>query len=141
MEQEPYRVLIAKPGLDGHERGARVVARILKQAGMEVVYTGIRCTPEMIAEAAERFQAEVVGLSVLSGAHLELVPRVMDALQRRGVGDTVVLAGGIIPERDRPALLEMGVAGVFGPGSRTDAIVAFIKQIAQEHRRRAASRR
>ena len=141
MQQEPYRILIAKPGLDGHERGARVVARTLKMAGMEVTYTGIRCTPEMIAEAAERIQAEVVGLSILSGAHLELIPRVLVALQRRGIGHAVVVAGGIIPERDRPALLEMGVAGVFGPGSRTDAIAAFIQQTAREHRRRAATLR
>ena len=141
MKDGPYRVLIAKPGLDGHERGARVVARALQQAGMEVTYTGIRCTPEMIAEAAARFQSEVVGLSVLSGAHLELVPRVLAALLEKGLGEAIVVAGGIIPERDRPALLEMGVAAVFGPGARTDEIVAFIERTARERRQRAAAKR
>ncbi len=137
MRPQPYRVLLAKPGLDGHERGARVVVRALQEAGIEVVYTGIRQTPEAIAEAAHRLQADVVGLSILSGAHMELVPRVLDALQQQSLAETPVIVGGIIPEWDKRALLEMGVLAVFGPGARTDDIVAFISQAAQERRRRA----
>lgn len=118
----PGRVLIAKPGLDGHDRGARMVVRSLRDAGFEVDYTGIRRTPQEIAEQAAGFGAEMVGLSILSGAHMELVPRVMDALAERGMDTVPVTVGGIIPERDRAALLEMGVVAIFGPGARTEDI-------------------
>ncbi len=126
-EQRTIRVLIAKPGLDGHDRGAKVVARALRDAGMEVVYTGIRQTPEMIAEAALQEDVDVVGLSILSGAHLELFPRVIAELQKRGVDDVLLFCGGIIPEGDIPAIKEMGFAGVFGPGTDTNDIVEFLR--------------
>lgn len=119
--------LIAKPGLDGHDRGAKVIARALRDAGMEVVYTGIRQTPEMIAEAALQEDVDVVGMSILSGAHMALFPRVMDLLRQNGMGDTLVVAGGIIPDEDMQALKEMGIRGVFGPGTSTDEIVSFVR--------------
>ncbi len=122
------RVLIAKPGLDGHDRGARMIVRALRDAGFEVAYTGIRRTPEQIAAQAEDFRADVVGISILSGAHMQLIPRVMDALTARGMETVPVVAGGIIPEEDRTALLEMGVVAVFGPGARTDAIIDTLRQ-------------
>ena len=121
------RVLVAKPGLDGHDRGAKVIARALRDAGYEVIYTGIRQTPEMIAEAALQEDVDVVGLSILSGAHMALVPRVMEELKKLGMEDVVVLVGGIIPDEDVPALLDMGVAGVFGPGTLTSEIVETIE--------------
>jgi methylmalonyl-CoA mutase, C-terminal domain len=121
------RVLIAKPGLDGHDRGAKVVARALRDAGMEVIYTGIRQTPEMIAEAALQEDVDVVGLSILSGAHLALIPRVLDRLDAMGKGDALVVVGGIIPDDDAAALKAAGVDGVFGPGTDTGAIAAFIR--------------
>ena len=121
------RVLVAKPGLDGHDRGAKVIARALRDAGYEVIYTGIRQTPEMIAEAALQEDVDVVGLSILSGAHMALVPRVIEELKRLGMDDVVVLVGGIIPDEDVQALLDMGVAGVFGPGTLTSEIVATIE--------------
>ncbi|MDA0797359.1 MAG: cobalamin B12-binding domain-containing protein [Chloroflexi bacterium] len=121
------KILIAKPGLDGHDRGARMVVRSLRDAGFEVDYTGIRRTPEEIAVHAEEFGAELVGLSILSGAHMELVPRVMDALANRGMDTVPVALGGIIPEHDRAALLEMGVVAIFGPGARTEDIRAAIE--------------
>ena len=117
--ERPIRVLIAKPGLDGHDRGAKVVARALRDAGMEVIYTGIRQTPTMIAEAALQEDVQVVGLSILSGAHLELFPRVLEELRTRGVDDVLLFAGGIIPEVDVPQVKEMGFAAVFGPGTDT----------------------
>jgi methylmalonyl-CoA mutase C-terminal domain/subunit len=122
------RVLIAKPGLDGHDRGARMVVRALREAGFDVAYTGIRRTPDEIAEHAVRHEPGLVGLSILSGAHLELVPRVLDALQRRGLETIPVVVGGIIPERDRAALLEMGVAAIFGPGTTTTQIVSTLRE-------------
>ena len=122
------RVLIAKPGLDGHDRGAKVIARALRDAGMEVIYTGIRQTPEMIAEAALQEDVDVVGLSILSGAHLELLPLVMGGLKRRGMENVIVIGGGIIPEEDHPALRQMGIAGIFGPGTATQEIIDFIKE-------------
>jgi methylmalonyl-CoA mutase C-terminal domain/subunit len=128
MTEKKIRVLVAKPGLDGHDRGAKVIARALRDAGMEVVYTGIRQTPEMIAEAAVQEDVDVVGLSILSGAHMTLFPRVMDLLHQNNMDDVLVVAGGIIPDEDVPALQEMGVRGVFGPGTRTDEIVAFIRE-------------
>ncbi|MBC7236928.1 MAG: cobalamin B12-binding domain-containing protein [Chloroflexi bacterium] len=124
------RVLIAKPGLDGHDRGAKVIARALRDAGMEVIYTGLRQTPEMIAEAALQEDVDVVGLSILSGAHMTLVPRVLSLLRAQGMEDVAVIVGGIIPEQDVPALLAMGVRGVFGPGTSTDEVVAFVRKIA-----------
>src|SRR5207248_9238117 len=123
----PIRVLVAKPGLDGHDRGAKVVARALRDAGMEVIYTGIRQTPEMIAEAALQEDVDVVGLSILSGAHLALVPRVIAALRERGVDDALVLVGGIIPPDDAARLKAGGVAEVFGPGTPMQTIVDFVR--------------
>jgi methylmalonyl-CoA mutase C-terminal domain/subunit len=128
MTENRIRVLVAKPGLDGHDRGAKVIARALRDAGMEVVYTGIRQTPEMIAEAALHEDVDVVGMSILSGAHMALFPRVMDLLRANDMDDVLVVAGGIIPDEDVPALEEMGVRGVFGPGTRTDEIIDFIRE-------------
>ena len=123
----PIRVLVAKPGLDGHDRGAKVIARALRDAGMEVIYTGIRQTPEMIVHAAAQEDAQVVGLSILSGAHLEIVPQIMDLLNAQGMDDVLVVLGGIVPEQDRAPLAELGVAAVFGPGTSTNQIVDFIR--------------
>ena len=122
------RVVVAKPGLDGHDRGAKVVARALRDAGMEVIYTGIRQTPEMIAEAALQEDVDVIGLSILSGAHMALFPRIVSLLHENGLDDVLVVAGGIIPDEDVPALNEMGIDGVFGPGTPTDEIVEFIRE-------------
>jgi methylmalonyl-CoA mutase C-terminal domain/subunit len=131
MSEKKIRVLVAKPGLDGHDRGAKVIARALRDAGMEVIYTGIRQTPEMIAEAALQEDVDVVGMSILSGAHMALFPRVIDLLRQSGMDDVLVVAGGIIPDEDMPALKELGVQGVFGPGTRTDEIVRFIRENVQ----------
>jgi len=128
MARDRIRVLVAKPGLDGHDRGAKVVARALRDAGMEVIYTGIRQTPEMIVQSAVQEDVDVVGLSVLSGAHMELFPLIIDGLKQKGKGDTLVIAGGIIPDDDIPILKQMGVKAAFGPGTPTHDIVAFIKQ-------------
>jgi len=117
------RVLIAKPGLDGHDRGAKVIARALRDAGMEVIYTGLRQTPEMIAAAALQEDVQAVGLSILSGAHMTLVPRVLDLLKLNGQEDVMVFVGGIIPQDDIPALKDMGVRAVFGPGTSTSDVV------------------
>lgn len=127
-QERPIRVLIAKPGLDGHDRGAKVVARALRDAGMEVIYTGIRQTPQMIAEAALQEDVQVVGLSILSGAHLELFPRVVEELRSRGVDDVLLFAGGIIPQVDIPAVNKIGFKGVFGPGTDTSDIIAFVRE-------------
>ncbi len=131
MTTDKIRVLVAKPGLDGHDRGAKVIARALRDAGMEVVYTGLRQTPEMIAEAALQEDVDVVGLSILSGAHMALVPRVLDLLRATGLDDVPVFVGGIIPEDDLPALKQMGVSGVFGPGTSTGDIAAVIRGVVQ----------
>jgi methylmalonyl-CoA mutase C-terminal domain/subunit len=120
------RVLIAKPGLDGHDRGAKVVARALRDGGCEVIYTGIRQTPEMIAEAALQEDVDVVGLSILSGAHLELFPRIVDELKKRDVSDVLLFCGGIIPEEDTDALTKLGFKAVFRPGTNTQDIVKFV---------------
>ncbi len=120
------RVLIAKPGLDGHDRGAKVVARALRDGGCEVIYTGIRQTPGMIAEAALQEDVDVVGLSILSGAHLELFPRVVEELKKRGVDDVLLFCGGIIPEEDTAALTKLGFKAVFRPGTNTQDIVKFV---------------
>ncbi|HLH27057.1 MAG TPA: cobalamin B12-binding domain-containing protein [Chloroflexota bacterium] len=133
----PARVLVAKPGLDGHDRGAKVVARALRDAGMEVIYTGIRQTPPAIAEAALQEDAEAVGLSILSGAHLTLVPRVLEELRAREMGDVVLWVGGIIPAADVPALRALGVAAVFGPGSPMDETVRFVREAVAARRARA----
>lgn len=124
------RVLIAKPGLDGHDRGAKVVARALRDAGMEVIYTGLRQTPTMIAEAALQEDVDVVGLSILSGAHMGLVPRILAEMEERGLDDLPLFVGGIIPQDDQPQLKEMGVREVFGPGTNTRVIIDFIRQAA-----------
>ncbi len=123
----PIRVLVAKPGLDGHDRGAKVIARALRDSGMEVIYTGIRQTPEMIVQAAIQEDVAVLGLSILSGAHLEILPRIMSLMHEQGLQDVLVIVGGIIPEADRQPLTDMGISGVFGPGTSTRAIAEFIE--------------
>ena len=126
MTDKKIRVLIAKPGLDGHDRGAKVIARALRDAGMEVIYTGLRQTPEMIAEAALQEDVDVIGLSILSGAHNALVPAVIEKLHQYGMQDVMVFVGGIIPERDIPNLLALGVYAVYGPGTDTQTVAADI---------------
>jgi methylmalonyl-CoA mutase C-terminal domain/subunit len=134
MSQEKIRVLVAKPGLDGHDRGAKVVARALRDAGFEVIYTGIRQTPQMIAEAALQEDVDVVGLSILSGAHMTLCPKVVDLLRAQGQGHVVVVVGGIIPDEDLPALQAAGIQTVFGPGATTDTIADTLRRaVAQAH--------
>ena len=123
----PVRILIAKPGLDGHDRGAKVLVRALRDAGFEVVYTGLFQTPEMIASAALQEDVQVIGLSILSGAHMELFPRIMDALRERGLDDVLVIAGGTIPKSDISRIKAIGVAEVFGPGTRLGTIVNYIR--------------
>ncbi|MBL6966205.1 MAG: cobalamin B12-binding domain-containing protein [Anaerolineales bacterium] len=122
------RVLIAKPGLDGHDRGAKIVARALRDAGMEVIYTGLRQTPEMVAEAALQEDVDVVGLSILSGAHMALVPRILELLAANEQSHVQVFVGGIVPDEDITALKAAGVSGVYGPGTLTDQIVADVRQ-------------
>jgi len=126
----PIRVLVAKPGLDGHDRGAKVIARALRDAGMEVIYTGLRQTPEMIVTAALQEDVQVIGLSILSGAHNAIVPRVMELLRERDMGDVKVIVGGIVPDEDAVELKRIGVAEVFQPGASLDAIVSFIRGVA-----------
>jgi methylmalonyl-CoA mutase, C-terminal domain len=128
MTDKKIRVLIAKPGLDGHDRGAKVIARALRDAGMEVIYTGLRQTPEMIAEAALQEDVDVIGLSILSGAHNALVPAVIEKLHQYGMQDVRVFVGGIIPETDIPNLLALGVNAVYGPGTDTQTVAADIYQ-------------
>jgi len=123
------RVLIAKPGLDGHDRGAKVIARALRDAGMEVIYTGLRQTPEMIAEAALQEDVDIVGLSILSGAHLALVPRIRQEMDSNGLQDVALIVGGIVPDEDIKVLKEMGVSAVFGPGTSTESIVTRIHEL------------
>jgi methylmalonyl-CoA mutase C-terminal domain/subunit len=127
MARRPIKVLIAKPGLDGHDRGAKVLARGLRDEGFEVVYTGIRQTPEMIASAAEQEDVDVVGLSILSGAHLTLLPRVTALLRERGMGDVLVTAGGIIPDADIPELQAAGIGAVFGPGTSIGQVADYLR--------------
>jgi methylmalonyl-CoA mutase, C-terminal domain len=129
MMEKKIRVLMAKPGLDGHDRGVKVVTRALRDAGMETIYTGLRFTPEMIAEAALQEDVDVVGLSILSGAHLALVPRIMELLKKQGQEKVIVIIGGIIPEEDIPVLTGMGVKAVYGPGASTQAIAEDIKKL------------
>jgi methylmalonyl-CoA mutase, C-terminal domain len=128
MTEKKIRVLVAKPGLDGHDRGAKVVARSLRDAGMEVIYTGLRQTPEMIAEAALQEDVDVVGLSILSGAHMALAPRILELLKGNGQEHVKVFIGGIIPDEDIPRLKELGITGVYGPGASTEQIVLDIRE-------------
>jgi methylmalonyl-CoA mutase C-terminal domain/subunit len=136
MSQErttPIRVLVAKPGLDGHDRGAKVIARALRDAGMEVIYTGLRQTPEMIVNAAIQEDVDCVGLSILSGAHNAIVPRVTALLKERGAGDILVVLGGTIPEQDTEFLKSQGVAAIFGPGTPLETTVNFIRENVKPH--------
>ncbi len=126
-ETRPIRVLVAKPGLDGHDRGAKVIARALRDAGMEVIYTGIRQTPEMIVEAAIQEDVYAILMSILSGAHMALFPKVMELLRENGVDDVLVAAGGILPDEDIPAIQAMGIKGCFGPGTSTEEIIDFVR--------------
>ena len=125
--EKKIRVLVAKPGLDGHDRGAKVIARALRDAGMEVIYTGLRQTPEMIVNASLQEDVDVIGLSILSGAHLAIVPRVIDLMKQHKMDDVMVIVGGIIPDQDIEALKKAGVAGIFIPGTPMDEIVQFIR--------------
>ncbi|GAB4408456.1 MAG: cobalamin B12-binding domain-containing protein [Anaerolineales bacterium] len=134
MSEEKIRILIAKPGLDGHDRGAKVIARALRDAGMEVIYTGLRQTPEMIVEAALQEDVDAIGLSILSGAHMTLFPRVIQLLKEKGLDDVLVFGGGIIPDQDVPELKRLGVRGIFGPGTSTDTIVEFVREEIRRHR-------
>jgi methylmalonyl-CoA mutase C-terminal domain/subunit len=129
--QTKIRVLIAKAGLDGHDRGAKVVARALRDAGMEVIYTGLRQTPEMITEAALQEDVQVVGLSILSGAHMTLVPKIIKMLQKQGLNDVKLFLGGIIPDEDKLELTKLGVDGIFGPGTSTQIIIEDIRKACQ----------
>ncbi|HTZ10645.1 MAG TPA: cobalamin B12-binding domain-containing protein [Acidimicrobiales bacterium] len=124
--RRPYRVVVAKPGLDGHDRGAKVIARALRDAGFEVIYTGLHQTPEQVVQAVLQEDADAVGLSLLSGAHLTLVPRIVEGLAEAGRGDVLVIVGGIIPDADIPTLTAMGVAGVFTPGAALDSTVQWL---------------
>jgi len=128
MSERQIRVLVAKPGLDGHDRGAKVVARALRDAGMEVIYTGLRQTPEMVVEAALQEDVDVIGLSILSGAHMALVPRVLELLQANALEHIKVFVGGIIPDEDAPRLKEIGVVGIYGPGTLTEDIIRDVRQ-------------
>lgn len=132
MSEGKIRVLIAKPGLDGHDRGAKVIARALRDAGMEVIYTGLRQTPEMVVEAALQEDVDAVGLSILSGAHMVLVPRVLELLRKQGQDHVALFLGGIIPEEDIPTLLEMGVAAIYGPGTSTQVVVETIRKVVEQ---------
>ena len=132
QDARKIRVVVAKPGLDGHDRGAKIIARALRDAGMEVIYTGLHQTPEQVAATVIQEDADAVGLSILSGAHMTLVPRVVELLSEQGAGDVVVTVGGTIPAEDVPELKRLGVAEVFTPGSSTDAIVEFIRTAVSE---------
>jgi methylmalonyl-CoA mutase C-terminal domain/subunit len=127
-EQRKIRVLVAKPGLDGHDRGAKVLARALRDAGMEVIYTGIRQTPQMIVEAAIQEDVDAILMSILSGAHMAIFPKVMELLKEDGVDDVLVMAGGILPDEDIPAIEAMGIRGNFGPGTPLSTIIEFVRQ-------------
>ena len=128
MTDKKIRVLVAKPGLDGHDRGAKVVARALRDAGMEVIYTGLRQTPEMIAEAALQEDVDIVGLSILSGAHMALAPRILELLKANGQENVKVFIGGIVPDDDMPKLKEMGIAAIYGPGASTEDIIRDVRE-------------
>jgi methylmalonyl-CoA mutase C-terminal domain/subunit len=134
IHSRPIRVLVAKPGLDGHDRGAKVIARALRDAGMEVIYTGIRQTPEMIVEAALQEDVDAILLSILSGAHMALFPRIIELLQENQVDDVLIAAGGILPDEDLPAIKALGIKGCFGPGTSTEEIVKFVRENVQADR-------
>ncbi|MGA9769863.1 MAG: cobalamin B12-binding domain-containing protein [Blastocatellia bacterium] len=133
MTEQRIRVLLAKPGLDGHDRGVKVIARALRDAGMEVIYTGLRQTPEMVVSAAVQEDVDAIGLSILSGAHMTLFPRVVELAREQGLDDVIIFGGGIVPNEDIPRLKELGVSEVFTPGTRMDEIIEFIRK----HARRA----
>jgi methylmalonyl-CoA mutase C-terminal domain/subunit len=126
-EERKLRVLVAKPGLDGHDRGAKILARALRDAGMEVIYTGIRQTPQMIVEAAIQEDVDAILMSILSGAHMAIFPKVMELLKEQGVDDVLVMAGGILPDEDIPAIEALGIQGNFGPGTSTEEIIAYVR--------------
>jgi methylmalonyl-CoA mutase C-terminal domain/subunit len=128
MKERKIRVLVAKPGLDSHDRGAKVVARALRDAGMEVIYSGLRQTPEQIAETVLQEDVDVLGLSILSGAHLTLFPRIIGLMKQKKLTDILVFAGGIIPEEDVPSLKKLGIKKIFGPGTKTETIVEYVKK-------------
>src|ERR1051326_4174426 len=132
MSNEKIRVVVAKPGLDGHDRGAKVIARAFRDAGFEVIYTGLRQTPEQIVNAALQEDADVVGLSVLSGAHMTLCPRITDLMKKEGLDDVLVVIGGIIPDQDVPNLKALGISAVFQPGTSTQDIVAYVRENARK---------
>jgi methylmalonyl-CoA mutase C-terminal domain/subunit len=134
MSEKKIRVVVAKPGLDSHDRGAKVIARAFRDAGMEVIYTGLRQTPEQIVETALQEDVDVIALSILSGAHMTLFPRIMELVEERGLDDVLVFAGGIIPEEDIPALRKIGIVEVFGPGTNTDELVEFIRDNVKERK-------
>ena len=136
MNNRAIKVLVAKPGLDGHDRGAKIIVRALREAGMEVIYTGIRHTPEDIVAIALEEAVDVVGLSILSGAHMELFPRIIEGLHERGMSNAIVVTGGIIPDSDRKSLEKMGVVGIFGPGTSTVEIAEFIDRAVAERDKR-----
>jgi len=138
VKEQKIRVLVAKPGLDGHDRGAKVIARALREAGMEVIYTGLRQSPEMIVEAALQEDVDVVGLSILSGAHMELFPLIVDGLKQKGLNHVLIVAGGIIPEEDVPVLKKLGIEAIFRPGAVTHDIADFIKTAMASKRQRSA---
>jgi len=133
-ETRPIRVLVAKPGLEGHDGGAKVIARAVRDAGMEVIYTGIRQTPEMIVEAAIQEDVDAILMSILSGAHMAIFPKVMELLKQNGVDDVLVAAGGILPDEDLPAIQKMGIKGCFGPGTPTEEIIEFVRSNIQADR-------
>jgi methylmalonyl-CoA mutase C-terminal domain/subunit len=134
VQNGKIRVLVAKPGLDSHDRGAKIVARALRDAGMEVIYTGLRQTPEQIVETVLQEDVNVLGLSILSGAHMTLFPKIVDLMKQKGLDDVVVFAGGIIPEEDVPALKKLGIKEIFGPGTPTQTVVDFVKTQAETSR-------
>ena len=131
MPERRIRVLVAKPGLDSHDRGAKVVARALRDAGMEVIYTGLRQTPDQIVETVLQEDVDVLGLSILSGAHMTLFPKILNLMKQKGIEDVLVFTGGIIPEEDIPPLKKLGIKEVFGPGTRTETVVNFVKENAK----------
>ena len=138
VKEQKIRVLVAKPGLDGHDRGAKVIARALREAGMEVIYTGLRQSPEMIVEAALQEDVDVVGLSILSGAHMELFPLIVEGLKQKGLSHVLIVAGGIIPGEDVPVLKKLGIEAIFRPGAMTQDIADFIKTAVANKRQRSA---
>lgn len=134
MQEKKIRVLVAKPGLDSHDRGAKVVARALRDAGMEVIYTGLRQTPEQIVETVLQEDVDILGLSILSGAHMTLFPKIIELMKQKRLDDVIVFAGGIIPEEDIPSLKKLGIKEIFGPGTPTETVVSFVKESVEKSR-------